>query len=486
VREARRAAAVMLEPKTPWVAEHVAMSPARYWEVLGWPGLLALGAPAALLVLDGDRRARLPRLFAALAAALLVLEWLRVRDYEYLAPPLVALGSALVVHATVEAVPPLRAPWRRRLAVGVVALLAAVPVWPLRAHPLPALDAQAVRGMAVLTEGWDQALRWMARHTPEPTLPVEARVPPFGDFHYPAGTYGVVSSWDHGNLVAALARRPVVASQGVSRPVAAWLLATDEQSAMVQWDVLMQPGERVRYAVIGSLTVSEHVASLQRLLGRDPADLVERQGPRGLPVYNDRFTRSLMWRLYHDAARDLAHHRLVYQSPHRSLLYFRLRAGGADASLRLRSAPMDGPGVAALLAGASRQPVLRTDEGLVYAPQVLPTVRVFEIVPGATVSGTAAPGSTVEARLTLRSRTDGEAWEYRRTAPVARDGRFALTLPYSTEPSPHSDVAALDRYELLVDTGADRARVGRLDVPERVVQAGGRLDVGRLAPVRPR
>ena len=478
----RRFLKVMLEPKIAWVAEHMPVSLAQYWGNLGWPGILAFAAPAAVLAFRARGRDRLPALFASLAATLLLLEWIRVRDYEYLAPPLSAFAAAVVLHAAFGRSPGLDVARRRAAAAGVAVVLAALPVWPLGLHPSPFLTEPVLRSLIILTDGWGQAMGWMAAHTPEPTLPVDVRVAAFDDFHYPAGTYGVLNAWDYGNFVSALGRRPTVVSQGVSRPAAEWLVAGSEADGLASWQSLMQPGESVRYAVIGAPTVSDHVASTFAFLGRSPSDLIERAGQGQMMRYGEQFTTTLMWRLYGEAGSGLARHRLVYQSPHRSLLFYRGRSAGPDGrpSLQLRSLPMDRADAVQLHAELVRRGVLHTVDGTMYAPVVLPTVRIFEIVAGARIAGRAAPGATVEVGLPLRSRSDGYEWVYVQLAVADGDGRFEVTVPYATEPAPISDVVALDRYRVRVTDARKHSSARFLEVSERAVQAGDRLDLGLL------
>lgn len=96
----------------------------------------------------------------------------------------------------------------------------------------------------------------------------------------------------------------------------------------------------------------------------------------------------------------------------------------------------------------------RRDDGSLYA-------RLFEAVPGATITGHATPGSAVVATLALRTNL-GDGLHYVRRTTADEDGRFELRVAYSTN-AVHP-VASEGAYELVID---DR-RVSVL-VPESAV-----------------
>ncbi len=95
--------------------------------------------------------------------------------------------------------------------------------------------------------------------------------------------------------------------------------------------------------------------------------------------------------------------------------------------------------------------------------------KIFEIVDGALVSGRAATGATVEARLTLRETPGGRSFEYRTSTLVPEDGRYSLRLPYPTTPF-ESRFTATGPYRLSVP---GRARV--MSLKESDVRDGARL-----------
>src|SRR5262249_33062231 len=116
-------------------------------------------------------------------------------------------------------------------------------------------------------------------------------------------------------------------------------------------------------------------------------------GPRAskLFVFGERYQQSMAARLYVDDGKGLAHFRLVYASPQRCALAYpapRARPGWARLATPLPNPEVERSWRAAL---ASGRPVT-TPQGLVYDGIVGPSVKVFEQVAGAHLTGTVAPG----------------------------------------------------------------------------------------------
>ena len=58
--------------------------------------------------------------------------------------------------------------------------------------------------------------------------------------------------------------------------------------------------------------------------------------------------------------------------------------------------------------------------------------KIFERVPGGTIEGTAPENTTVEASVPMRNSVTNETFTYSQRAEVGADGRFEMTVPYST------------------------------------------------------
>ncbi|MED5261372.1 MAG: STT3 domain-containing protein [Myxococcota bacterium] len=95
--------------------------------------------------------------------------------------------------------------------------------------------------------------------------------------------------------------------------------------------------------------------------------------------------------------------------------------------------------------------------------QNVPPPKVFERVPGAAVSGRAAPGQSVIARIAVRTNR-GRQFTYRQQARTDSLGRYALRLPYASHSPAHPE--ATWRLESggekhVLDVGEAEVRDGR-------------------------
>ncbi|HZZ85682.1 MAG TPA: hypothetical protein VFE30_14170 [Anaeromyxobacteraceae bacterium] len=108
--------------------------------------------------------------------------------------------------------------------------------------------------------------------------------------------------------------------------------------------------------------------------------------------------------------------------------------------------------------------------GVVFA---LPAVWTYERVAGATLAGSAPPGTRVEADLDFRENGRPHVWKA--WADADRSGRFAITVPVPTgwmRPT----LSTAPRWRISAGGGA----ATELEVPEAAVREGRRVEVGAL------
>jgi dolichyl-diphosphooligosaccharide--protein glycosyltransferase len=103
----------------------------------------------------------------------------------------------------------------------------------------------------------------------------------------------------------------------------------------------------------------------------------------------------------------------------------------------------------------------------------LPHARVFEVVPGAVLSGRCAPGASVTAVLELETGRGGTL-RYEPRATAGPEGTFSLRVAYPTiRDTRESDVLARDAYRIQCAGGGGTARVS-----EQAVREGQSVEVG--------
>jgi dolichyl-diphosphooligosaccharide--protein glycosyltransferase len=450
--------------------------------------LLLLAAAALPLTLREAWRE--PRRRVALVPVvfgwLLVALWLAVHDYDYTPPAFLALLAALAAAAALRLV-------RRSAPRPVAALLALgllAPVWPLGLVPSPWPAREDVMALRELDEGWSQTLRWMREHTPQPVLAADAAVPGWtgGDLAYPPGSYGVLSSWESGNFVAALARRPAAEARGFREHSFAFFLAESENRALELLCPRCGPGEEIRYVVTDARSLGDYFLAKVVQSGRD----LERfrgvwgvhpgeTGEISLMGYGEAYRRTLAARLHLRDGSGLGHFRLVYESPQQSFLTYVARPGAGGLEFLRRAVPIESEQERARYAAwAGEGGVVATSLGLLYGGAVGASVKVFERVAGARVTGRAPPGARVEARLALRSLETGRSLGYERTIHAGQDGRFELALAHPTgSAGSRASLRADGPYVLrIVSAGLEPPPLRELEVSEAQVREGARIEIG--------
>ena len=481
------------------LAEHQPVTFDSFWSLLGMAGLLAsIAVPlvVARVVRDSGRRYAL---VSVVPGALLTSLWIYSYDYDYAPPPFVALLSAFVIRELGVRLFPGGMPGaaRTRWAVAAVAALLFIgPVWPLQHVRVPWATARLAREHVIISDGWVQAMDWLRDNTPEPSLSLDTPVGPWHwvrGFQYPAGTYGVFCPWDFGNMVSALGRRVPVSSRFPSPQTARWILSEDESRSVELLCPDCRDDERVRYVVLEARTVAQHFLAKAVLLNRpleeyDTRDrdwfTVKSGGPSRVlhRTHGPRYQRSMAVRLYLNDGRDVGHYRLVYESPHQSYITYRLE----DTAHRVwRTAyPIDSAAEHdAFSARIGSGSIARVVDHYEYDGVITSTVKIFECVAGARLTGLAAPGSTVEAHLAMQCGSDRRLVPYRRTTVAGTDGRFELTVAHPTEsPVELSACGAKTPYRVFVRATPEArpTTVYAIAVDDDQVRSGAQVELGPL------
>ena len=443
--------------RTNLVAEHVTDWQQGLVRTASLPGLLAAVAPVALLIRawrTGSWTDMAPVTLALLGMAVA----LSTGDFDYiLAPAAAFLSAGLVVEGfrLVEG----KRPWVRRApAVALVVILAA-PLVGATGPARPWRNAASADQLAQLDESWMDALHWLRSSTPDPRSAAtgsgaggsgaEEGSPP-----YPF-QYGVLTAWDNGNVVASLAERPVLWSQGPSTVTAGLLLA----SADDELEDLLRDGAPLRYVVVDDRTMGPWArAKVVAAGGADrfvaPWGPVTVRGHSGtLMTFGPDFESSLAYRLYYGDGDGLGRFRLVFQSREESLTGYVAHPtqGGFDMRRERRRLETEEQRNQALAwAGDAGQVLDLGEAGLLYGVQVAPVVRIYERVEGALLVGEAPPGRKVHVAVMVRPGRDGgdrDPFLWESTADVNGAGRWEVRVPYSTQqPREEGRVATESTY----------------------------------------
>ncbi|HWG89624.1 MAG TPA: oligosaccharyl transferase, archaeosortase A system-associated [Candidatus Thermoplasmatota archaeon] len=375
---------------------------------------------------------------------------------------------------------------------------------------------------------WSGALEWLRDRTPPMGLDLNSRyvVPQNAGerYPYPEGTYGVLSWWDYGHWIEIIGERIPVANpfQQQAPFAAVYLTAQSEAKAEQLLQNLTGPDHHVRYVMIDDASAGGKFAAIttwanthHRRLGGDYFPNFGAQNSAENPVYREvtrqhamggartvvdytpLFRDTMMWRLYHDDAEGLGHYRLVWEYPHFTLFAsvarqegnqyrtealhdqlagFNVTSGVAFLESDIYAAGRDGliPGSTVFSPSDS---LARAD---LYDLRLSSQLKIFEHVPGALLTGTAAPGARVTASVDLHSNVTGRDFTYTNSVTAGPDGSYQLRVPYSTtayvplsEGGTALEVIALGPYRVQAGSGTTTVQV-----PDAAVLRGLTVPVG--------
>lgn len=109
----------------------------------------------------------------------------------------------------------------------------------------------------------------------------------------------------------------------------------------------------------------------------------------------------------------------------------------------------------------------------------IPHVMIYEIVPGARITGRAAPGAVVRLALAVRSQQRVADFAYRARTRADDRGRYGFLVPYAT--GAKGPVATGEAYSVECGDAEGSVRVSEADVAEGATLPGPALDCGGAA-----
>lgn len=321
---------------------------------------------------------------------------------------------------------------------------------------------------------WASSLNWLSNNTPKEGQYAHPNNKPmeyYGtykqteDYNYPEGAYGVLSWWDYGHWITVMGERIPTANpfQQGAQKAADFLLAANESNATDRID----GNESTRYVMVDwqiASIYSKYGAPLQfesndTLSQSDllfPMYAQQRQGYKRITyIPTQRHYESMRIRMYMFNGSAVDPKPVVLDWETRQVR----STTGETMTIRVvpsNSSPVkrfdnmsaarsyvekDGSSSVGLVGNTPSEPIPALQHyRLVHASKEIgPSyvqgrswVKTFERVPGATVTGTGPPNSTVTAKVTMRMQTTNETFVYRQHAQTDAQGHFTMTLPYSS------------------------------------------------------
>lgn len=266
-------------------------------------------------------------------------------------------------------------------------------------------------------------LLWMEGHTPKTT--------PLGDA---PSDYAVACDWSAGHWVIYFAGRPVVASpfghtvpmrEAIRDGAAMFMSSPEDALSLIR-------RRRVRYVLVTPLSLTDTM--------RDAA--WDSASGRTLPVADPKAALRSSLYTYLVAREGVPSE----ASPVPALRRFRLVHESADQ---------------VSFAGFSQKHAF---------------ARLFEVVPGAVVTGQTLPGATVTVGGVIRT-ASGRTFDYADSVTAEANGKFELRLPYASGVQRYSEVVAPDGFRVTVGGVS-----GMVKVSENDVLTGRSFDLGAVGP----
>jgi dolichyl-diphosphooligosaccharide--protein glycosyltransferase len=392
---------------------------------------------------------------------------------------------------------------------------------------------------------WMAALDWMRVNTPESGVDLGSIIerPPAGTpYAQAADSYGVLSWWDYGHWMEVVARRAPVANpfQQAAPFSSCYFTERDPERAEVmlaQWSQLTYVrGERdcddvelpaladvpksdenpIRYLMIddemaagkfGAITVWAGCdvciafnqirgdanfntrAAYYEALFKHWKEYSKPDGSKErLPWSGEPYAETMLSRLYFKDGNTLENYRLVYETPYGVRMGWVAGFGeGGLFSHNQNDFLSDRRGWAADEWTSTRDRMFPTsDNRFIYDSYVVASVKTYEHVKGANVTGSGAPpGSFVALSVPLASDSTGRTFEYEATTTAAADGSFSFIVPYATtaylpvaEGGTATQIVARGPADIYAGPQPGRAsHEAKLDIPDLAVLEGQAVGV---------
>lgn len=268
---------------------------------------------------------------------------------------------------------------------------------------------------------WQDSLEWLKTSTPETSYYLEPSQTP---------EYGVLSWWDYGNWIIYVGQRPAVSNnfQTGVEDSSRFFITDSEKEAKTIVEKL-----NVKYVITDTYMAEGKFSSIAEIAGKEIGDyydvktVTESTGIRTVATPKQSLLQTEVYKLHKLDGTSLSNFRLVHES--------------AVNSTENESSNEN-------------------------------TVKVFEYVKGATLSGSVSPNETVMATLQLESNT-GRKFAYQKGDVADENGLFEITVSYPTESSGNG-VHSTSAYSL---TAGENSTVGEVKVTEDDVLNGNRIEV---------
>jgi dolichyl-diphosphooligosaccharide--protein glycosyltransferase len=327
----------------------------------------------------------------------------------------------------------------------------------LVAYPSYNLAMQQSQYTSGANDYWLEALFWMEANTPDPGIDFLKiyDAPEKGElFDYPDTAYGVMSWWDYGHEIEAIARRLPNANpfqEGIggrrnsieeeNQPGAStfFTASSEEEATAVLEDIHPDPEKMgTRYIMSDiEMATGKFYAMTAWTLDTNNYYIPVQSDQGVVTVPGERYYNSMEAKLHIFDGNGLKHYRMVHESPGTS-------TQGQEVGYK---------NVYNVVFGGEIK-----EDNTGY-------VKIFEYVEGAKITGTAPAGENVTIS-TIISTSLGRSFIYSQT--MTSNGTYSFTVPYSTEGpitgQTQFDVAPTRPYQISYGSVVKEVRVSEDDI----------------------
>jgi dolichyl-diphosphooligosaccharide--protein glycosyltransferase len=424
----------VFDPKASLIREETPVNIALYLDRLGIVGILAL--PSALIALLMIWKRRLP--FEVIIPLTFSYTWLLIwwfsGDFGYIAPAFLSFNATITLYGCYQFLKIKKAnTWIIVSAVIVTFTVLLSPLYPLNLTINPWVDQLKLSSLTIYKNSWFNALDWLQKNTPEPAKTPYSELTPISS---ELQNYGVMASWDFGNIIASHGNRIPIASRYPSSSVPLWALAQDEQASLKLLCPKCNNEQSIRYAIVDADTFgpffyakTQYVNKLVSLTKNGEYNV--NGGTINRYSFGEVRDNSILAKLYAGDGSELSHYRMVYESPEQSYNTSFLQLLGDDKfNFRLLSLPIESPQSKQTYVSWDNVDVVKTSEGYLYDDFISATIKIYEVVEGEKIQGTTYPGAFVQSRLALYSKTTNRTFTYKKTVIADEKGHYTITVPY--------------------------------------------------------
>lgn len=431
------------------IAEHANINLVN---LLGWFGIGIFALLTTPIVLA--RQGKLSKAAVPVVYGLgLTLFWFHTLDFGYYGPGIIAAFAAYSAS---------QLPWKAWTPV-LLGTLILPPLLPIPRNNRPWMKTSALADTVVHSNGLNQAAHWLRTYR---------------ETEGKGADYGLLGPWDWGSILAELTDTPVGFSETNSVRLAQIFYDTRPEGDL---EAINPPQKPFRFIVIPVRNLQEKFGTELVVSGREATCFLQR-GPAvqwqdksaEIPIPNAVYYEFFLVRLFDLLGQNMGHYRMVFESPQQTVRAVKLE----DSLTRFEFASLDvtDKEIEALksILGVTNK-VIETSRGLLVDPRLSPEVRVFEVVPGALLTGKTKPHTKVAALLTVTAPHNGIPNILTWTTESDEKGQFALRVPYATggptHPIPGSTVTS-EAYRVDV-----AGKTHELRVSEAEVQSGAKVPV---------